>query len=193
MVRCPREPGGLGMDKFSRVPGDAFRLLCLHNCTQMAIDTDIREATADDYDAIAEVMFDAVRNGRSKYTEEQRRAWVPQPRDGSEWKKRLESQTIMVAIQAEEIVGFMSLARKGYIDFAYIRPSAQGTGVFRLLYESIERLARNEHEARLWVHASLMAQPVFNAMGFVITKTENVKIGDQAFDRYEMEKIIANA
>ena len=157
----------------------------------MANSIDIREATAGDYGAIADVMFDAVRNGRSKYTEEQRRAWVPQPRSGFEWNERLESQRILVAIGAGQVVGFMSLVANGYIDFAYIRPSAQGTGVFRLLYESIEKLAQKNEETRIWVHASLMAQPAFNAMGFRIAKKETVEIGDQALDRFEMEKQIS--
>jgi len=156
----------------------------------MANAFDIREATAGDYEAISDVMFDAVRSGRSKYTEEQRRAWVPQPRSGFDWNERLESQAILVAIRSGQIVGFMSLATNGYIDLAYIRPSAQGTGVFRLLYESIEKLAQKNEEARLWVHASLMAQPAFNAMGFRITKKETVEIGDQALDRFDMEKQI---
>ncbi|XZE53086.1 N-acetyltransferase family protein [Planctomycetaceae bacterium SH139] len=157
----------------------------------MASVIDIRKATAGDYDAIADVMFDAVRNGRSKYTEEQRRAWVPQQRSGFDWNERLGSQTILVAIRAGQIVGFMSLAAHGYIDFAYIRPSAQGTGVFRLLFEAIEKLAQKNEETRLWVHASLMAQPAFYAMGFTITKKETVEIGDQALDRFEMEKHIS--
>ncbi len=151
----------------------------------------IREANDGDYDAIADVMFDAVRNGQSKYTEEQRRAWVPQRRSGIDWNKRLKGQTILVAIRDEQIVGFMSLAAKGYIDLAFIRPSAQGTGVFRQLYESIEKLAQKNEEARLWVHASLMAQGAFGAMGFTITKKETVEIGEQALDRFEMEKQIS--
>lgn len=151
----------------------------------------IREANVGDYDALAHVMFDAVRNGRSNYTEEQRRAWVPQPRSGCEWSERLKLQTILVAIRDGQVVGFMSLAVNGYIDFAFIRPSAQGTGVFRPLYESIEKLAQNNGETRLCVHASLMAQPAFDAMGFTITKKETVEIGDQALDRFEMEKQIS--
>lgn len=75
----------------------------------------------------------------------------------------------------------MSLASYGYIDCAFIRPSAQGTGVFRRLYESIEVLARRNNETRLWVHASLMAQPAFGAMGFVITKRETVQVGDRSY------------
>ena len=63
----------------------------------MANQVVIRQAIAEDYDAIADVMFDAVRYGRSEYTEEQRWAWVPQRRSGSDWNQRLESQTILVA------------------------------------------------------------------------------------------------
>jgi putative acetyltransferase len=151
----------------------------------------IREATAGDYDTISDVMFDAVRNGRSEYTEEQRRAWVSQPRSGISWNERLKSQRILVAIRAGQIVGFMSLAANGYIDFVFIRPSAQGTGVFRPLYEAMEKLAQVNGETRHWVHASLMAQPAFNAMGFTITKKETVEIGEQTLDRFEMEKHIS--
>jgi len=57
----------------------------------------IREDVTEDYDTIADVMFDAVRHGRSAYSEEQRRAWVHQLRDGADWFERLDSQTIFVA------------------------------------------------------------------------------------------------
>ncbi|WP_426018382.1 GNAT family N-acetyltransferase [Brevundimonas sp. DWR2-3-1b1] len=132
-------------------------------------------------------MFDAVRNGRSRYTEEQRAAWVPAPRSGPEWDQRLGSQDVILAEAEGDIVGFMSLAPGGYIDFAYIRPRAQGTGLFRLLYEQLLQRARENSERRLWVHASLMAQPAFRALGFVVVCDETVFIGDQAFDRSEME------
>ena len=154
--------------------------------------TAVREATADDYGAIADVMFNAVRHGRSEYTEEQRRAWVPQPRSGCDWVARLDSQTIFVAMNSKSVIGFMSLAANGYIDFAYIQPFAQGTGVFRRLYQSIEKLAQNNGVARLWVHASLMAQPAFATMGFAITKREVIDFGEQCLARFEMEKRIIN-
>jgi hypothetical protein len=47
---------------------------------------------------------------------------------------------------------------------------------------------RHAHEPRLWVHASLMAQPAFAAVGFSITEHQVVQIGDQAFKRAYMEK-----
>ncbi len=154
---------------------------------------EIRQATADDFDALADILFDAVRHCRSKYTEQQRQAWAPQHRSGAEWIERLSSQVIFVAADATQLLGFMSLADNGYIDFAFIRPSEQGTGIFRRLYESTEKLARQQGERRLWVHASLMARPAFGAMGFEIVRKETVKISDQSFERFEMEKQFVSA
>lgn len=150
----------------------------------------IRLATAADYTQLGELMYEAVRHSASPYTEAQRQAWMPEPRSGAEWDARLAPQTVLVATQGEEIVGFMSLAAEGYIDFAYIRPAAQGQGIFRRLYDEIEALAREQGEPRLWVHASLMAQPAFAAMGFVITQPETVAVRGQSLDRFAMEKLL---
>ena len=54
--------------------------------------------------------------------------------------------------------------------------------------EAIEAKARASGERRLWVHASLMAQPAFAKMGFAVTEEQVVYIGDQSFERAEMEK-----
>ena len=148
----------------------------------------VRLAGTEDYDAIADVMFEAVRYGSSAYSEEQRRAWVPQRCTGADWIQRLESQTIFAAEVFGQIVGFMSLAGHGYIDFAFVCPSAQGSGIFRRLYNAVENLAMQGGERRLWVHSSVTAQPAFTAMGFAVIERETVKIGEQSLQRFVMEK-----
>lgn len=149
---------------------------------------EIRLATAADHAALGQVMFDAVRHSASPYTPAQKEAWVPEARSGPEWDARLAAQTVLVATQGDEIVGFMSLAAEGYIDFACIRPAAQGQGLFRRLFDQIEALARERGEPRLSTHASLMAQPAFAAMGFVTTQPETVEVRGQSLDRFAMEK-----
>lgn len=153
----------------------------------------LRWARESDHELLGRVMFDAVRNGRSRYTDAQRAAWTPAPRRGPDWDRRLRSQDIIVAEAGEDILGFMSLAPGGYVDFAFIRPRAQGSGLFRLLYERIAERAAERGEARLWVHASLMAEPAFRALGFDVVRRETVVIGDQPFDRAEMERQITPA
>lgn len=132
-------------------------------------------------------MFDAVRNGESRYTEAQRAAWVPAPRSGPDWEARLRRQEILVAEQEGRALGFVSLADGGYVDFAYIRPEAQHSGLFRQLLSRIVERAAAKGEPRLWTHASLMAEPAFERLGFMIRRREQVTIGDQSFDRCEME------
>lgn len=146
-----------------------------------------RWASADDGERLADIMFDAVRNGESRYTEAQRAAWVPARRSGPEWDQRLQGQEILVAEQDGEAVGFMSLAAGGYVDFAYIRPEAQHKGLFRRLLERIAERAAEKGEPRLWTHASLMAEPAFAKLGFAVRKRERVLIGGQVLDRCEME------
>lgn len=145
-------------------------------------------ATPTDYDDLADIVFDAVRNGPSLYTDAQRAAWVPVRRHGEEWAARLEGQVIAIAHDGNRATGFMSLAPEGYIDFAFIRPDAQGTGLFRRLLAMIEDKARSQNEPRLWTHASLMAEPAFAAMGFTVVERQVVSIGTENFKRAMMEK-----
>ena len=156
-------------------------------------DRTFRRASAQDYDVLADIMFDAVRSGESLYDERQRAAWVRERRSGPDWVARLDPQQIVVAEQEGEAVGFVSLAQGGYVDFAYIRPRAQHSGLFRQLLSQIEEFARARGENMLWTHASLMAEPAFGRLGFTIRKREQVRIGDQVLDRCEMEKILDKA
>ena len=75
--------------------------------------TTLRWATGADFDALADVMFAAVREGESPYTEAQRQAGVPEPRRGSSWRTRLLSQDIIVAEADGRLLVFMSLAERG--------------------------------------------------------------------------------
>lgn len=91
----------------------------------------IRKARRDEFDELGRVLFDAVRTGESPYTAEQRAAWAPEPRGGSEWHARLAAQQVFVAEAAGTLVGFMSLAGEGHVDLAFLLPAWRGRGLFR--------------------------------------------------------------
>lgn len=150
-----------------------------------------RRATQFDYNNLGHVMYDAVRNGDSLYNQAQRQAWAPKPRQGSAWNERLSEQFIAVADSEQTIVGMMSLSQKGYLDLAYIRPAYQGSGIFRKLFAMLIEFAKEKRIFSISVHASLMAQPAFSAMGFDIVKKEIVTLGNQDFDRFEMQLMLA--
>ncbi len=148
----------------------------------------IRRGQSADHDMLGEVLYDAVRNGPGLYTPEQRAAWVPEPRCGADWHTRLDSQVLFVAERVGEIVGFMSLEAPDYVDFAFIRPSWQGKGVFRALHDAVEQEARCTGQTRLHVHASMMARPAFTAMGYTVIEREDVFIRGVGLRRFAMEK-----
>jgi putative acetyltransferase len=148
----------------------------------------IRQAGPADDAALAKVMFAAIREGPSLYTEAQRRAWQEGPREGVEWSTMLARQHVVVAERAARIVGFMTLEAEGYINLAFVRPDVQRGGVFTRLYHAVETQARRTGLTRLRTHASLMAEPAFLAMGFHVIARETVPRGSEHLPRTEMEK-----
>ena len=139
---------------------------------------------------IGQLMFDAIHRGRSAYTAAQRRAWLAVPNSGAAWTARLAGQEVVVLRQDGRPIGVMTL-KGSYIDLAYIAPDMQGHGLFRRLYDEIERRARASGVRRLSTHASLMAQPAFLAVGFRVIRHETVTRDGQDLPRAEMEKALA--
>lgn len=150
----------------------------------------IRWATPEDLDALGQVFYAAVREGPSPYTEAERIAWVPEQPRGATWRARLAPLQIAVAEVEGKAVGFMGLGCDGYVDMAFLHPDHRGAGLFRRLCAQIETGAREAAEPRLWTHASLTAQPAFQAMGFSIIHHETVERKGERLQRALMEKAL---
>ncbi len=150
----------------------------------------LRWATESDAPALAQVLFEAIREGPSPYTEAQRTAWMPHPPDPVRWQARLrQKQTALIAC-AGRPAGFMTFEDGGCIDLAFVLPSHRGKGIFRVLYTAIETLARQRAEPRLWTFASLSAQAPFQAMGFGVIYHETVSYAGEYLPRAKMEKVL---
>ena len=62
--------------------------------------------------------------------------------------------------------------------------------MFRELFKRILDLAGANGLPLLWIHASITAEPAFSALGFVARRREQVTIGGEVLDRFEMEMIL---
>ena len=149
-----------------------------------------RWADAEDFTELGELMYDSVHHADSQYSNQQRLAWIAEPRKGKAWNQRLETQHIIVIENPQSLVGFMSLTLTGYVDFAYIRPAFQQQGLFRRLYTQIEIRARELGLKKLTTHASLMARPAFKAVGFDKAQKETVERDGIALERFSMQKTL---
>ncbi len=153
-----------------------------------ATDTHLRGMITGEADALGRVMFRAIHDGYSDYTEAQRSAWCATPPAGDGWAAKLAAQDVCVVEALGAPVGFIT--RDGaYVDLAFVLPEWQGRGVFSMLCDRTEADARAVGLRRLWVHASLMAQPAFEAKGFAVTRHETVARRGETLDRAEMEKV----
>lgn len=150
----------------------------------------IRWAREEDAPALAQVFFDAIRQGDSPYTQAQRVAWMPAPPDPTEFAARLRQYHVAVATVSGQPVGFMAMTPEGYFDLAFILFRHRGRGCFRRLYALLEKRAIEDDVARLTVHASLDAQPAFQSVGFSVIRHETVKRAGETLQRAEMEKYL---
>lgn len=148
----------------------------------------IREASEADAPLLGTIFLRAIREGPSPYSDAQRAAWAPELPDPEEWAARLAAQRVAVAERDRAPVGFMTLARDGYIDLAFILPVARGQGNFAALCDRIEQWARGDNCPRLWTFASLMAEPAFCRAGFRVTDREEIDCEGQRLQRARMEK-----
>ena len=153
----------------------------------------IRLATASEYDALGKLIFDAIHIDNAAYTDAERRAWMPAPPEGLAWAARLAVQEVWVAENDAKLVGMITLAHGGYIDFAYILAAYRGSGLFQRLYETLETEARAQNVDRLWSHASLMATPALEKRGFRIVRPDPVERDGETLRRFEGEKFLKRA
>ncbi|MEM6372438.1 MAG: GNAT family N-acetyltransferase [Pseudomonadota bacterium] len=151
---------------------------------------EIRQMRSDEADVLGGVMWRAIRDGPSQYTEAQRAAWLRKVPRGQTWAERLDQSSVWVADVQDTAVGFLTLQAGGYIDLAFVDPAAQGRGVFSALYAAAECAARARGLDHLLTHASLMAQPAFAARGFHVIAHETVQRAGLMLARAEMKKVL---
>lgn len=146
----------------------------------------ITPARPADIDPLGRLMFDAIRSGATLYSVQQRAAWIPSVPSGKRWHARLRHMHVFVARSPTGLLGFAAMTSTGYVDFAYVRKTARGRGVFKALLEQLTAL---DPQRVMTTHASLHAQPAFRAVGFRVVHHEHVRRNGQRLDRAFMRRV----
>jgi putative acetyltransferase len=124
------------------------------------------------------------------YTKVEQEAWAPTSPNYKVWVNRLNIKKPFLATIDGVAAGFIELEDNGHIDCAYTHPKYQGLGVMSTLCAYIEDIAMQKSLKKLWVEASKVAKPFFEAKGFVMTKENNVTRNNVILTNYTMEKIL---
>ena len=149
----------------------------------------IRPYKKTDAQAAAELFYTSVHQGTHKhYSTAQRQAWAAQVPSTSNWHKRLAAQFTYIAVQGKMLAGFMTLAKDGYIDLAFVAPDFIGKGVAKRLYDVIEAKAVEIGATRLHTQASHMARIFFARQGWNMVKQQVVTRNNISLTNFSMQK-----
>ena len=133
----------------------------------------IRPATVQDSNAIANILTTSVRNlGRLDYSNEQIEIIIGL-HNAESYLKEIETGKIIVFVAEAEtkIVGFGSISPDGRaIGDLYVLPNYTRQGIGTLLLKTLERVALQKGVSKLWVMASLTARSFYSSWGFQFEK-----------------------
>jgi len=158
----------------------------------------IRPYSAIDIPMIRNIFHNAVHGvGIRYYTSEQVAAWAP-PIDEQtptqmeielqRWQQKLDGHLTYVAEIDGVVVGFADMTQDGYLDHVYVFQNHQAKGIAYRLFKQLECIAKERGLTKITTHASKMAVPLAQRMGFVLIAEETVYRHGVAIQRYEMEK-----
>ena len=134
----------------------------------------IRKATLSDIDSIISLYRETVRNINAKdYTPEQIEVWSDTTGKNTRWLKAIEEQYFVLAEVENDLAGFSSIAKDGYLDFMYVSKDHQRMGVATALLDEIERKAKEQNNAEIYSHVSITARGFFEKMGYTHVRDLN--------------------
>ena len=127
----------------------------------------IRKLLDDEYDKVIELIYGSVHVlCKDDYTDEQLEAWAPANFDKIKFQKALSDCYNTVMIERNEIVGFLSMEKDGYLNRLYTHKSHIGKGIASALLEDAEHWARENGIARMCLDSSKTAEGFYLKMGF---------------------------
>jgi putative acetyltransferase len=145
-----------------------------------------------DVGQIVQLFYTTVHTvNRCDYTREQVNAWAPTLPDEAAWSARYSDQIVFVADDDGGVAGFAELEPNGHIDCFYCHHSYQRQGVGRQLYQRLEQEANSLGLTRLFVEASITAQPFFERMGFQTLHENKIHRNKVELTNFSMEKYLS--
>ena len=150
----------------------------------------IRLCQDGDAEALAGVFERAVRViGARDYSPAQIEAWIGhEPRAERFRSSMADGRRCWVAVDGEgQVTAFVDLEADGHIDFLFADPGVAGRGVASDLLDVLERTARDDGMARLYVEASEAARRFLVKRGYAVERRRDFEIRGVAIHNYAME------
>ena len=154
----------------------------------------IRSYRAADCPLLAQLFYDTVHTVNARdYSPAQLAAWATGSVDLAAWNRSFLQHHTLVAIHADQIVGFGDMDQDGFLDRLYVHHAFQRRGVARAILQQLEEQAKARGVTRFTTHASITARPFFERFGYVVLQRNEVVRAGISLTNYTMEKQIKRA
>ena len=151
----------------------------------------IRSYRAADCPLLAQLFYDTVHTVNARdYSPAQLAAWATGSVDLAAWNRSFLQHHTLVAIDADQIVGFGDMDQDGFLDRLYVHHAFQRRGVARAILQQLEEQAKARGVTRFTTHASITARPFFERFGYVVLQRNEVVRAGISLTSYTMEKRI---
>lgn len=151
----------------------------------------IRQYHHQDLDQIIELFQQTVYCINKKdYSSIQIDAWITTSKEirSSKWHKEFTKNFTYVAEEKGEIVGFIDMTTKGYLDRLYVHSQFQRMGIASQLLRKIEAIACEYSLSEIRTDASITALPFFEEKKFKLITKQIVDIRGIQLTNYQMIK-----
>jgi len=149
----------------------------------------IEEGSVHDLSRAYEIFRSAVHAiNNGDYTKEQVEAWAPLIPNVNRWEKRMRNNTVLLAKEGENIIGFAEYKKPGIIDMLYIHSDYLNRGAASALLSKIDSIARSEERKTLSGFISITARTYFEKHGFEVSWDNKVEKDGQMLRNFLMIK-----
>lgn len=148
----------------------------------------IRNYQPTDFDAMRQLFRRTIQTVNAQdYTPAQLTAWIGSDDAATRerWQTAFAAHTTLVAVQADQLVGFADMSATGYLDRLYVHADYQHQGVAHALVTVLERAIPVK---RYETAASITARPFFERQGYHVIRAQQVERAGIKLTNYLMQK-----
>jgi putative acetyltransferase len=150
-----------------------------------------KHASAADTDVIRHIFQESILSIPSHYyTASQLLQWAAVFNNTAYWQQLLETQTCILCLQNTTPIGYISLAKNGFIDHLYVTALFQRKGLGTALIQQVEAYAKTKSIQLLETDASLIATPLFKKMGYQLVREYEKHFNGEVYTNSILKKQI---
>ena len=152
----------------------------------------IRLATANDLESILQLFQETIEViNANDYSSKQIEVWKNGAGRKQRWLEKIGLHHFLVAELNNQIAGFASISKEGYLDFMYVSKDHQRRRIATELYKALEQFARENQFSKITSDVSITAKPFFQKQGFIVLHQQEVLIDGVPLINYKMEKFLS--